>query len=319
MTLDTRLDAAIHWAHPRLEFHISVWFQGCEQWADLLSEVLRSRHKEGRRAKTTLLQDKDTSGGGGMVSLWLCLCVFVCLSLSVCLCVFTLSLFLFLCVSISLSLLISVPDERWTRIAWMWMTTDQRKGEIIILRKGRHLLSLLLFIIIIYYYYSERQDPPGAHALVVGFLLSLCLGDLGGCAKVENYKTFNWPKNIICQIFPFPWQCVFWWRIFDFYCSVCLFAFSGALQHKPSHPLSLLYSVYTFTHFVLFYTKCVTLLLVWNCTSCTCVILQQWCFMLYASHCFAGSNFVVNFCTLKIKLSGLKTLECTKMTNTRWV
>ena len=137
MTLDTRLDAAIHWTHPRLEFHISVWFQGCEQWADLLSQVLWSRHKEGRRAKTTLLQDKDTSGGGGMVSLWLCLCVF------------TLSLFLFLCVSISLSLLISVPDERWTRIAWMWMTTDQRKGEIIILRKGKQLLSLLLFIIII--------------------------------------------------------------------------------------------------------------------------------------------------------------------------
>ena len=153
MTLDNRLDAAIHWTHPRLEFHISVWFQGCEQWADLLSQVLWSRHKEGRRAKTTLLQDKDTSGGGGMVSLWLCLCVFVCLSLSVCLCVFTLSLFLFLCVSISLSLPISVPDERWMRIAWMWMTTDQRKGEIIILMKGRQLLLslslLLLFIIII--------------------------------------------------------------------------------------------------------------------------------------------------------------------------
>ena len=85
MTLDNRLDAAIHWTHPRLEFHISVWFQGCEQWADLLSQVLWSRHKEGRRAKTTLLQDKDTSGGGGMVSLWLCLCV--CVSL-LCLCFF---------------------------------------------------------------------------------------------------------------------------------------------------------------------------------------------------------------------------------------
>ena len=146
MTLDTRLDAAIHWAHPRLEFHISVWFQGCEQWADLLSEVLWSRHKEGRRAKTTLLQDKDTSGGGGMVSLWLCLCVFVCVSV----CLYFVFVSFSMCLHLSVSA-ISVPDERW--IAWMWMTTDQRKGEIIILRKGRHLLSLLLFIIIIYYYY----------------------------------------------------------------------------------------------------------------------------------------------------------------------
>ena len=152
-------------------------------------------------------------------------------------------------------------------------------------------LLLLLFIIIIYYYYSERQDPPGAHALVVGFLLSLCLGDLGGCAKVENYKTFNWPKNIICQIFPFPWQCVFWWRNLDFIVAFVCLLFQ---EHCSTHPLSLLYSVYTFTHFVLFYTKCVTLLLVWNCTSCTCVILQQWCFTLYASHCFAEKQFLKN-------------------------
>ena len=153
MTLDTRLDAAIHWAHPRLEFHISVWFQGCEQWADLLSQVLWSRHKEGRRAKTTLLQDKDTSGGGGMVSLWLCLCVFVCVS--VCL--------YFVFVSFSMCLHISVPDERW--IAWMWMTTDQRKGEIIILRKGRH-LSLLFIIIIIIFRTGNRRSQLRRQILV---------------------------------------------------------------------------------------------------------------------------------------------------------
>ena len=38
--------------------------EGCEQRADLLSEVLRPGHKKGQRggAKTALLQDKDTSG-----------------------------------------------------------------------------------------------------------------------------------------------------------------------------------------------------------------------------------------------------------------
>ena len=157
MTLDTRLDAAIHWTHPRLEFHISVWFQGCEQWADLLSEVLWSRHKEGRRAKTTLLQDKDTSGGGGMVSLWLCLRVFICVS--VCLCLF---FFFYVSLPISVSA-ISVPDERW--IAWMWMTSDQRKGEIIILRKGRH-LSLLFIIIIIIFRTGNRRSQLRRQILV---------------------------------------------------------------------------------------------------------------------------------------------------------
>ena len=144
-------------------------------------------------------------------------------------------------------------------------------------------LLLLLFIIIIYYYYSERQDPPGAHALVVGFLLSLCLGDLGGCAKVENYKTFNWPKNIICQIFPFPWQCVFWWRIFDFYCSVCLFAFSGALQHTPT--VSFILSVYFYTfcvilHKVRYFTLSVELYILYMCNF-TAVVLYALRFTLF--------------------------------------
>ena len=37
--------------------------EGCEQRADILSEVFRSRHRKSRRAKTPLLQNKDTAGG----------------------------------------------------------------------------------------------------------------------------------------------------------------------------------------------------------------------------------------------------------------
>ena len=93
-------------------------------------------------------------------------------------------------------------------------------------------LLLLLFIIIIYYYYSERQDPPGAHALVVGFLLSLCLGDLGGCAKVE--KDLQLAKEYNLSDISFSLAMCLLMKKFRFYCSVCLFAFSGALQHTPT-------------------------------------------------------------------------------------
>ena len=144
MTLDTRLDAAIHWAHPRLEFHISVWFQGCEQWADLLSQVLRSRHKEGRRAKTTLLQDKDTSGGGGMVSLWLCLCVFVCVS--VCL--------YFVFVSFSMCLHLSVSAHLCARRKMDCMNVNDHwpaKGGDCYSKEGQTII--IIIIIIIYYHY----------------------------------------------------------------------------------------------------------------------------------------------------------------------
>ena len=156
MTLDTRLDAAIHWAHPRLEFHISVWFQGCEQWADLLSQVLWSRHKEGRRAKTTLLQDKDTSGGGGMVSLWLCLCVCVSLSVCLCVCVSFLCLCFFFYVSPSLCLChlcarrkmdcMNVNDH-WPAKGGDYYSKEGQTIIIIIIIY--HYYLLLLFIIII--------------------------------------------------------------------------------------------------------------------------------------------------------------------------
>ena len=144
MTLDTRLDAAIHWAHPRLEFHISVWFQGCEQWADLLSQVLWSRHKEGRRAKTTLLQDKDTSGGGGMVSLWLCLCVFVCVSV----CLFFVFASFSMCLHLSVSAYLCARrkmDEDCMNVNDHWPA----KGGDYYSKEGQ----TIIIIIIIYYYY----------------------------------------------------------------------------------------------------------------------------------------------------------------------
>ena len=153
MTLDTRLDAAIHWAHPRLEFHISVWFQGCEQWADLLSQVLWSRHKEGRRAKTTLLQDKDTSGGGGMVSLWLCLCVFVCVSV----CLYFVFVSFSMCLHLSVSAHLCARrkmDEDCMNVNDHWPAKGgdyySKEGQtIIIIIIIYHYYLLLLFIIII--------------------------------------------------------------------------------------------------------------------------------------------------------------------------